>query len=52
MAQSCANISNDAVLDLEKKLNLYVNEHHLITVHFLKKCLLKIPEMQKFYMSF
>ncbi len=37
MAQSFANISNDVILDLEKKrLNLYVKEHHLITVHFLK----------------
>jgi hypothetical protein len=52
MAQSYANISNDVLLDLEKRLNLYVKERHLITVQFLKKCLLKICKMLKFFMNF
>jgi hypothetical protein len=26
MDQSCSNIANDVILDLEKKLNLYVKE--------------------------
>ena len=52
MSQSCAIISNESVLDLEKILNPYVKEHHLITFHFLKKCLLKIIKMQKILYEF
>jgi hypothetical protein len=43
MAQSCANIANianDIILDLEKKLILYVKELHFIITPFLKRCIL------------
>ena len=52
MAQSCANISNDVVLDLEKKIESICKGTYLITVQFLKKCLLKIYKMLKFFTNF
>jgi hypothetical protein len=48
MAQSCVNTdAHTIILDLEKKINSYVKELHLITIHFLKKSFLKIYKMQK-----
>lgn len=37
MAQSCVNISNDVVLDLEKKIVSICKEASSFTVHFFKK---------------
>jgi hypothetical protein len=44
MVQSCGNIANDVILGLEKRLNSYIKEHHLIRVHFLKNVFLKSPK--------
>jgi hypothetical protein len=52
MAQSCANISNQVIVDLEKKIESICKGALSYTIHFLKKCLLKIPKTHKFFMSF
>ena len=50
MAQSCANISNDVILDLEKKIESIRKGASSYYSSFFKKCLLKIPKMQEFIM--
>jgi hypothetical protein len=45
MAQSCANISNDVILDLEKKIESICKGASSYYSSLFKKCLLKICKM-------
>ena len=52
MTQSCANIANDAVLDLEKKIESICKGASSYYSSLFKKMSYRNLKMQKFFMSF